>query len=248
MLSRVKLFIAVNPVGSKFAKALQGGLNDLNISSLRVSLQKGTQKKALNRKVFFVTPGALNKIDQFTRFAAAGISCPAFTTDPNGVDALGSKCVFARTLINSTNGRGIVEFEVGQPVPRAPLYTAYIPKKAEYRVHVLNGKVVDVQQKRKKAGEDAAENRNTRIRNVSNGYVYCRDNVHPPENINELAISAVAACGYVYGAVDIIYNEKKNQCYVLEVNSRPGLMGTTIQKYAQAVKEMFYERNENGNA
>ena len=178
-------------------------------------------------------------MQQFQRFAAAGVSCPAFTLNSGDVELLGSKCVFARTLINSTGGRGIVEFNIGEKVPPAPLYTAYVPKKAEYRVHVFNKKVIDVQQKRKKAGDEAAENRNTRIRNLSNGYVYCRDGINPPENIGELAITAVEALNYLYGAVDIIYNEKQNKCYVLEVNSRPGLMGTTVQKYSQAVKEMY---------
>ena len=236
---KITLFIAVNPIGSKFAKALQSGLKETGISTARVSLTRGEQRKQQHRKVFTITSGALNKIQQLRLFSENNVSCPAFTTNSADVGSLGSKCVFARTLINSTSGRGIVEFEVGKTVPPAPLYTAYIPKKAEYRVHVFNGKVIDVQQKRKKSGEELAETRNTRVRNLSNGYVYCRDNISCPENINELAISAVKALKYVYGAVDIIYNEKQNKCFVLEVNSRPGLMGTTIQKYAQAVKEMY---------
>jgi D-alanine-D-alanine ligase-like ATP-grasp enzyme len=35
-----------------------------------------------------------------------------------------------------------------------------------------------------------------------------------------------------FGAVDIIYNAKRNECYVLEVNTAPGLEGTTVEKYA----------------
>ena len=85
----------------------------------------------------------------------------------------------------------------------------------------------------------APEDRNTRVRNVSNGYVYCRDNLNPPADASGLAIRAVAACGYEYGAVDIIYNEKRNQCYVLEVNSRPGLMGTTLDKYSEALIKKY---------
>ena len=55
----------------------------------------------------------------------------------------------------------------------------------------------------------------------------------------DLAINAVKAVGYKYGAVDLIYNEKRNQCYVLEVNSRPGLMGTTLDRYADALIDMY---------
>jgi glutathione synthase/RimK-type ligase-like ATP-grasp enzyme len=147
---------------------------------------------------------------------------------------LGSKTIFARTLINATNGRGIVEFELGDVAPRAPLYTAYVPKKAEYRFHIFDGKVIDIQQK-KKARDFDADTRDTRIRNMHNGYVYCRDGVAPPNGSADLACRAVASLGYRYGAVDVIYNEKRNCCYVLEVNSRPGLMGTTVEKYAEAL-------------
>lgn len=233
------IFIAVNPVGSKFAKALQQGLRDVGITSLRCSLGRAVDHRRRGRKVFTVTPVTRNKIEQFQAFTRDGVSCPAFCTSPDGVAQLPSTTVFARTLINSTGGKGIVEFEKqGTVVPRAPLYTAYVPKKAEYRVHVFAGKVIDVQQKRKKREFEAAA-RDTRIRNLANGYVYTRESLVEPVGLRELAIKAVNSVGYAYGAVDIIYNEKNNTCYVLEVNSRAGLMGTTLVNYANAVKGLF---------
>jgi len=232
-------YIAVTPVGSKFAKALQQGLENVCHNVVyRVDHQRANSKERLGRKVFRVTPQSLNKIEQLNRFKEHEVSCPAFTTDQAELSQLGSKTVFARTLINSTNGRGIVEFpyDTGN-IPAAPLYTAYIPKKAEYRLHVFNGKVIDAQEKRKKRGfEDA---RNTRVRNCNNGYVYCRDDVVLPENIEALAIKAVQACEYLYGAVDIVYNQKQNKCYVLEVNSRPGLMNTSVEHYCKALVNTF---------
>ena len=69
--------------------------------------------------------------------------------------------------------------------------------------------------------------------------MYTREGIVPPTGMTQLAIDAVAAVGYAYGAVDIIYNEKQNKCFVLEVNSRPGLMGTTLKKYVDAIKEQF---------
>lgn len=227
------LHIVVNPVGSKFAKTLQQAVR--SITSEKVFR---TRIKKINRKNFEVTPNVLNKIQQFQAFKRDGVSSPEFTTNPAEVSNLGSKTVFARTLINSTNGRGIVEFTPGQgETPRAPLYTAYIPKKAEYRVHVFGDRVIDIQQKKKKRGYE--NERDTRIRNLQNGYIYCRTDVQPPQGIEQLAIDAVKACSYQYGAVDIIFNEKKEACYVLEVNSRPGLMGTTVQNYADALVNMY---------
>lgn len=222
------IYIVTPKLQSKFAKAIQQGLKELtNERVLRTTKQKP--------RSFVVTPNSLNKIEQLNKFRANNVSCPNFTTSSVELDSLGTPIVFARTLINSTNGKGIVEFDRDEQrdFPVAPLYVAYIPKKAEYRVHVLNGEVIDIQQKKKKRGFEST--RNTRIHNLNNGYVYCRDDIAPPDGIANLAISAVAALGYTYGAVDIIYNEKRNQCFVLEVNSRPGLTGTTLTKYCQAI-------------
>lgn len=227
------LFIVVNPVGSKFAKTLQESVRSITKNKvLRQSVKK------INGLNFEVTTRVLNKIEQFTAFQRDNVACPAFTTNLAEVTNLGSKTVFARTLVNSTNGRGIVEFTPGEgATPRAPLYTAYIPKKAEYRCHVFGDKVIDIQQKRKKRGYGSE--RDTRIHNVQNGYVYCRDGIIPPAEIEALAVAATKACAYQYGAVDVIFNEKQNKCFVLEVNSRPGLMGTTTEKYANALVELY---------
>ena len=247
--------IVVNPIGSKFAKALQQALQTKvktiiyrrltpKVIAARPPLlsRKGNvlrQGRSQSVRPYFqVTINPLNKVEQFERFQRYHVSCPAFTTDPGAISTLDSKTVFARTLINSTNGRGIVEFNVEDVVPIAPLYTAYVPKKAEYRFHVIGERVIDVQEKRKKREFDGDE-RNTRVRNLHNGYVYCRDGVNPPDGAADLAINAVKAVGYKYGAVDLIYNEKRNQCYVLEVNSRPGLMGTTLDRYADALIDMY---------
>ena len=241
--------IVVNPVGSKFAKALQTALTDKvenkvfrrltpKVERTIISRRGNVLRQGGVRQHFKVTTQPLNKVEQFNAFTGNNIACPKFTTVPGSVGELG-KVVFARTLINSTNGRGIIEFNTGtgEAVPRAPLYTEYIPKKSEYRFHVFGGKVIDVQEKRKKRGFE--DERNTRVRNVHNGYVYCRDGITVPAGAADLAVRAVAACGYNYGAVDVIYNEKRNQCYVLEVNSRPGLMGTTLDKYSEALIKKY---------
>lgn len=246
--------IVVNPVGSKFAKALQQELSKRVVNNIyrRLTpkhvparrtiisrrgnvLRRGSA--AFVRDHFVVTPRVLNKVEQFVAFQEHQVSCPKAAVTAEGARNLNVKTLFARTLINSTNGRGIVEFESSQEVyPAAPLYTEYIPKRSEYRFHVFAGEVIDIQQKKKKAGVDE---RNTRIRNMHNGYVYCRDGLAPPDGAANLAVRAVAACNYQYGAVDVIYNERRNQCYVLEVNSRPGLMGTTLEKYAEALIKCF---------
>jgi hypothetical protein len=249
------LDIIVNPVGSKFAKALQQQLQSTaNVRVFRRLTPKTVPAKrtiisrrgnilrqgtpAFVREFFQVTPHTLNKVEQFAKFTQSQVSCPKYATTAEEARNLGAKTLFARTLVNSTNGRGIVEFEQSSvEYPRAPLYTEYIPKKAEYRVHVFNEEVIDIQQKKKRRDFDGK--RDSRIRNCVNGYCYTRDGIIPPAGIGDLAVVAVSAVGYMYGAVDIIYNEKQDKCFVLEVNSRPGLMGTTLQKYGDALIKMF---------
>ena len=54
--------------------------------------------------------------------------------------------VVCRTLLRANSGRGILLAERGkQDLVRAPLYTKYVKKSDEYRVHVVGGKAIDVQ-------------------------------------------------------------------------------------------------------
>lgn len=230
----MSLFILVNNVKSKFAKTLQTALRAKVVDKV-YRVDHTWKPRRQDPKVFMVTHKPLNKIEQLVRFADEKISCPQFALSKETARDLPTRSIFARTLVNSTGGKGIVEFEKDQEVyPDAPLYTEYIPKKAEYRVHIFNGEVIDIQQKKKRTSFDS-NSRNTRIRNVANGYVYTREGITKPADIDTLAINAVNSVGYKYGAVDIIYNEKRNQCYVLEVNSRPGIVNSTCTAYVNAI-------------
>jgi len=46
-------------------------------------------------------------------------------------------------------------------------------------------------------------------------------------------LASVMALGLDFGAVDIVYNENDNKAYVLEINTAPGLSGTTLEKYVE---------------
>ena len=179
-----------------------------------------------------------NKLDQYKLFSANSIACPEWTTEKTTAESwlANGDSVMARTILSGHSGAGIIALTPNDPIVNAPVYTKYVKKQKEFRVHIAFDKVIDIQEKRKKSGEDVKP---SMIRNHQNGYVYCRDNLTPPNGAAELAVHAVRACNYEYGAVDIIYNEKRNQCYVLEVNSRPGLMGTTLDKYSEALIKKY---------
>lgn len=143
------------------------------------------------------------------------------------------KVVVCRTKLNGHSGAGIVLAAREEDVVRdCPLYVKYIKKAKEFRVHVAFGSVIDVQAKRQRADYDGETN--FAIRNHSNGWVYCRENIEEPADLRDQAIRAITALGLDFGAVDIIYNQHYNRCYVLEVNTAPGLEGTSVEIYANA--------------
>lgn len=183
---------------------------------------------------------ASNKLSAFRRFSEENIACPEWTTSQNQATDwmnLGS-LILCRTMLNSHSGRGIILASTDldqRTVLPAPLYVKYKKKRKEFRVHVFNGRVIDVQEKRK--ARDALDNplRNF-IRNHDNGWVFCRDSITCPDGLHSLAVDACRSLGLDFGAADIIWNESENKCYVLEVNTAPGLEGTTLTNYTNAIK------------
>ena len=109
----------------------------------------------------------------------------------------------------------------------------YKKKRHEYRVHFAkesNGTytIIDTTQKKKRKG---FENVNTKIRNHQNGWIYAREDIYLPQDLKTQALNAAFCSGLPFGAVDLIWNEKEDKSYVLEINSAPGIEGTTLQQY-----------------
>jgi glutathione synthase/RimK-type ligase-like ATP-grasp enzyme len=110
-----------------------------------------------------------------------------------------------------------------------------VKKKNEYRVHVFKDAVIDVQQKRKRREADV----DYRVRNHEGGWVFCRENVDCPADVTREALKAVHALGLNFGAVDVGWNEHYEEACVYEVNSAPGLEGTTLLIYADCIADMM---------
>lgn len=184
-----------------------------------------------------------NKLTSFRAMKEVGVTIPEFTTDPE--EARGwifndKATVVSRYKLQGHSGAGIEvddNYDRFISKQRAPLYVKYIKKTAEYRVHVLNGEVIDIQMKRKKR-EIANEDVDYKVRNHANGWVYCRDNLNPDESVIRESLLAMAALDLDFGAVDIIWNQHYERSYVLEVNCAPGLEGTTLTKYVNAFKQL----------
>jgi glutathione synthase/RimK-type ligase-like ATP-grasp enzyme len=177
---------------------------------------------------------ATNKLYALQKMKEAGVSVPDFTTDKAVAQEWQEDGfrVVCRTILTGHSGQGIVIAQPDEPITSAPLYTKYTKKDKEYRVHVFKGKILDVCEKRKRSGMEGA---NSLVRTLNNGWVYCRQSVVLPDVAKTLSLNAVKALGLDFGAVDIIARGDKFYC--LEVNSAPGIQGTTLQKYVEALRE-----------
>jgi len=195
-----------------------------------------------------------NKLEFFRRIQGMAYDIiPEFWTDRDSIPDTAFAIpghrtrgkVVCRTVLAGHSGEGIVIAENRQELVPAPLYTKYIPKQQEYRIHV--GKCPDddgqistsiISQQRKARDRDH-ENPNYEIRNLANGFIYARTDVNPPRSVIDVAVRAFNCFSIDFGAVDVIYNQLQDRSYVLEINSAPGITGTTVDDYVTFFKEFI---------
>jgi glutathione synthase/RimK-type ligase-like ATP-grasp enzyme len=240
-----KLFLYAYNQGSKGAKALVDALNIKRIKHERSKFKGNNNKVVINwgssqippevGKCFILNAAAgiaSNKLATFEKLKDKPY-CPQFWTKKDDVVFDKGTKIVCRTVLNGHSGKGIIISESKEQLADAPLYVKYIPKKEEYRVHVVNGEIIHLQRKARK--KDVPDDQiNWLVRNHDNGFIFQQEGFVAPDPVRDCAVDAVASLGLDFGAVDVIYNEKNNAAYVLEVNTAPGLEGTTIQKYAEA--------------
>lgn len=232
----------IKHVGSKFKGSqrklvINWGCSELppEVMKCRVFNNPAAVKLASNKLSFFNKMYDYNVQAMLLADVPPLVSLPDFTADKEVVAGwlAGGATVVARQKLQGHSGEGIVIIKPGERVVDAPLYVKYVPKQSEWRIHVLDGVVVDIQRKARNR-EVADENVNWAVRNHANGFVYARnEGVAPPAMVEEQAILAVQVCGLDFGAVDIIYNDHRKLAYVLEINTAPGLTGSTLDGYVE---------------
>lgn len=163
---------------------------------------------------------AVNKLTALRLLQAAGVRVPTFQTERPVVDGA---VWFARTNLYGSGGDGIVAIRRGDQVPDAPLYVRYIPKLDEYRLHVVNNKVIFAQKKKRVNGAEQTKDQKL-IRNHANGWVFCPVEVDSlTQEMRDAAVNSVTAVGLSFGAVDLLDGRDDRLSYTLEVNSACGL-------------------------
>lgn len=216
---------------------------------------------AMSRGVQFInTPTAVgasvNKVLTLKILSTNGVACVQWTTDYKQAEEwyMKGKDIVVRNTATGKQGNGIVlcsrsyPFSEGGSVPSqfkdAPLFTVAYDKDVEFRVHVVNGKVVDYVQK-KRMGEEKRKARGLDevdefLRNHKRGWVFAHNNIIHSKLVKQLAIDTLAALGLDYGGVDILakVNEEGDtvvDAVVCESNSAPSMSSsTTFKAYTEA--------------
>ena len=223
--------------GSTFkvpATVINWGHSELTIGTNKVSIINPPKAVAV----------ASNKLNFFRKLGKKVAHLLPYTekreTALNWLD--GGDRVVVRNKLSGHSGEGVVIVEPSSELPEASLYTRYIPKDTEWRIHVFQGKVIDIQ--RKARNRDVPDGQvNWVVRSHHNGFVYVRGDIdqYPKALIDNMcasAINVVSVLGLHFGAVDVIAT-KKQRHYILEVNTAPGLEGTTLQNYITVFKEIL---------
>lgn len=245
--------------GSKSVQALKKAIPNSIVLKLQGSKYKpkpnhlvvnwGSSNFIDNLVYFYLPPGAILNVPAYVKTASNKLS---FYKDNPNQDHLvpwtinkedvlkwlnDGKIVFARTKLTGHSGEGIIKLACPEDMVvelHAPLYTLYKKKIEEYRVHVFRNQVIDVV--KKLLPKELVGKVDYQIRTHTNGWIFAREGVTLREDAIDMAIKHIAALKLDFGAVDMIYNAYEDRFYILEVNTAPGLEGTTVSRYADAIQ------------
>lgn len=252
--------IAIYPYmnGSKSAKALKEGLGCklLKREGVRrkvdVLINWGSSRSDRNLEAgvllnsFAAVTKAANKLNTFQLFEDNDVPTVPWTTDKNVAYGwlFDGEDVVVRHKLAGHSGDGLVIVKAqeghvavapGEALPDAPLYTKYVKKTQEYRIHVFGGEVIFRQRKARK--KDVPDDQvNWQVRNLAGGFIFANQNLEVPAAVEQAAIAAVQALGLDFGAADVGCNAAQ-EAVVYEVNTACGLEGENLQSYVNKFKE-----------
>lgn len=173
-----------------------------------------------------------DKLDSLRQLDNAGLPVPRYTTDRDeisetfGYPALGR----AESHTRGEDINLIMQWRDAYLTSGNDYFVEYIPTDFEYRMHVVDGEVIKIHEKRLRSEAD----NHPFIRNHETGWVFVEPRDEPPSE--QLAIDAVGALGMDFGAVDMIRSED-GEPYILEVNSAPSLEESNLERYGDALAE-----------
>lgn len=174
----------------------------------------------------------IDKAICFEQLKEAGVPTPEFFFDANSAaDHLikGGHGVVIRDTVHGMQGNGISYAYDVLSLKRAPLYTGFFKHEAEVRVHVVNGKVVELHDKTG-AG----------FKGTHTGNAYNLDK-EARTMLSSIAQQAIKAVGLDMGAVDLLWNDEFDDAVVLEINTAPTMVNGTLTAYDEAIRAWLGE-------
>lgn len=186
---------------------------------------------------FDAVSNTINKISALRILKRNGVTTVPFTTDFEQAKEWLEDWykVVGRKQIKGYDGKGLVIFSTIEDLEKCQLYTKLVDCDKEFRVNVVNGKMISGAKKvfSKAAREEGKRPGN--IRTGSNGYIFQYTNTYLPQAVCDLAIKAIKALRLDFGGVDIIFNSDTGDAYVLEVNTAPEIGPVTVDDFVFAL-------------
>ena len=196
---------------------------------------------------------ASHKVKCFRALDEVGVKTLDYTLDVGTMYQWlqNGETVFARSLFKGHGGVGITvlhstddydALSYGE-TSNFKFYTKHSVSTSEYRVHVVGDKTIDFAQKKRMTSEKLKElgfEFNELVKNHDKGWVFAREGVVIPDVVRDECVKAIHAVKLDFGAVDVLYSPDGG-AVILEINTAPGLEGTTLKNYIQAMKEVYDE-------
>lgn len=214
---------------------------------IEVALNRGSRgdinwgRANANTKLNPDTSKTTNKRVMRELFAANEVPMPELVPVQTALEQVHSGYVLVGRPDTHTQGRGFWICTNARDVRRALTGTRkkkaathfmyYIEAPREYRVHIFRGKSIRISEKVfGTTGETA------------HGLYTTGKPTHNVKHVRAAAKKAVEAVGLDFGAVDVLADD--NNCWVLEVNSAPGLGGSMPRVYLNKFKEYLEDNDE----
>ena len=237
-------------------KRIRPNTNTYRHASGRLVVNWGceNQRSTIPIKDYLNVPAAVrlasNKLSCFLRLYLRGVPTLDWTESrssaQHSLDGMTAHSIYCRHELSGNSGAGIEVIKFGGEVPDAPLYTFGMDHWSEWRIHMAkkpNGEIrpILVQQKVLRDTQ-GSEGDGVDVRNHTGNFIFKRNNLCPPDyyRMQEVAADTITALGLHFGAIDIAYH--KGQWKVIEVNTAPGLAGTTYEKYVEYFNEYNKEQ------
>ena len=183
-----------------------------------------------------------DKIRFFEHVKGSSVRVPDYTVDlEQAMKWLDEGAIVLGRSSRGSGGNDIKFFDKDpEEFVESDFFSKYKKKKEEYRIHIFNDRIICSQKKVLREFDDNGDPVDKslvdfRIRNHTHGFIFQKHNIDPPADVIDQARAAIEKVGLAFGAVDVIWNEYEKKAYVLEVNTAPGLEGTTVKAYGDAI-------------